>query len=181
MLVRRRRAAPSAMGPPAKAPLSLGGQRLLIDFFHLQRILRLCPRAFSHSMAHRMGAHFFTARRKSIPPPPRFLLCKNACSAQTRRPICDGAPCESASIPGRTASPDRFFSSPAHPPPVSPRFFPFDGPSNGSPFFYCSAEINSASAKIFALQKCLFGADAPPHLRWGPLRKRLYPWADSVS
>ena len=48
-------------------------------------------------------------------------------------------------------------------------------------FFESSAEINSASAKIFAPQKCLFGADAPPHLEMGPLRKRLYSWAASAS
>ena len=49
-------------------------------------------------------------------------------------------------------------------------------PRNVCPRFWepailkCSAEVNSACAKVLPAAKRLYGASAPPHLRWGPGR-----------
>jgi len=39
----------------------------------------------------------------------------------------------------------------------------------GAPFLFIqTAEVNSAVCKVLSPTKRLYGASAPPHLRWGP-------------
>src|SRR5699024_8007642 len=49
----------------------------------------------------------------------------------------------------------------------------------GTPFFLCSAEINSACAEVLPAAKRSYGASAPPHLRWGPGDNAAHPRAIS--
>ena len=55
-------------------------------------------------------------------------------------------------------------SSPAPPPPA-----PHGTGPMGAPFLFIqTAEVNSAVCKVLSPTKRLYGASAPPHLRWGP-------------
>ncbi len=59
-------------------------------------------------------------------------------------------------------------SSPVPPPPA-----PHGTGPMGAPFLFIqTAEVNSAVCKVLSPTKRLYGASAPPHLRWGPTARR---------
>ena len=152
--------------------------RVLHGLCRLDCLLLGSRRGHSHLRHAANGFPSFPlARRKSIPPAPRFWPLAKTLVRAFARPIKDGAPEEAPSLKRIL-----FTLRPAWP--LPPRLpspgqqkgpFPFAACRKWVPFLStCAAEINSACAKVLATGQNSCTRIRAPHQRWGPRRGPIF-------
>ena len=109
------------------------------------------------------GPMILSARRKSIPPAPRFCPCQNTCTPHPRRRKWPTGLCVTWRFRLADTLPQHGVGSPT-------------GPALWGPHdFICSAEVNSACAKVLPLSKHLYAAPAAEKVADRSLRYLAFP------